>query len=125
MDRVPTWNTGADDHRSGTPMDNFLYDKLPSMDFTGKKIGIFGCGDQFSYNDNFCDAMGEIFDLLTEKGAMVLGSVATDDYVHSASKSVRDGKFVGMPFDEDNQDDLSEERATEWVKTLRAEGMVF
>ena len=39
------------------------------------------------------------------------------------SQSIRDGKFVGMMCDEDNQYDLSEGRAQAWVEQLKAEGI--
>merc|ERR1712094_92016 len=39
---APTWHTGADEQRSGTAWDEFLYDRLPSLDLSGKKVAIFG-----------------------------------------------------------------------------------
>ena len=52
---APTWHTGADSERSGTAWDEFLYGDLKSMDLKGKKVAIFGLGDQAGYGDNFCD----------------------------------------------------------------------
>ena len=52
---APTWHTGADSERSGTAWDEFLYGDLTSMDLKGKKVAIFGLGDQAGYGDNFCD----------------------------------------------------------------------
>ena len=43
---APTWHTDADEQRSGTAWDDFLYDTLPDMDLTGKKVAVFGMGDQ-------------------------------------------------------------------------------
>uniref|UniRef100_A0A7S2FP55 Flavodoxin-like domain-containing protein n=1 Tax=Florenciella parvula TaxID=236787 RepID=A0A7S2FP55_9STRA len=120
---APTWHTGADEQRSGTEWDSFLYDTLPGMDLSGKKVAIFGLGDQAGYGDNFCDAMGELHDLFTAAGATVVGATSTDGYDHADTKSIRDGKFVGMPFDEDNQYDMSEDRAKSWVEQLKGEGM--
>lgn len=37
---------GADTERSGTSWDEFLYNDLPSLDLKGKKVAIFGLGDQ-------------------------------------------------------------------------------
>merc|ERR1719353_447745 len=61
----PTWNTGADTERSGTDWDDLYYedDGLPSLDFAGKKVAVFGCGDSSGYGhedskalrgDKFC-----------------------------------------------------------------------
>mmetsp|Transcript_56619 Transcript_56619/g.134879 ORF Transcript_56619/g.134879 Transcript_56619/m.134879 type:complete len:108 (+) Transcript_56619:443-766(+) len=41
------------------------------------------------------------------------------------SKSVRDGKFLGLPLDQDNEADMSEERVADWVSQLKSEGMPF
>merc|ERR1712224_195972 len=52
----PTWNTGADEIRSGTAWDDILED-IKGMDLAGKPVAIFGCGDSASYGDNFCDGI--------------------------------------------------------------------
>ena len=41
----------------------------------------------------------------------MMGATATDGYDHTSSKAERDGKFVGLMCDEDNQYDFSEDRA--------------
>ena len=76
---APTWHTGADEQRSGTAWDEFLYDRLPSLDLSGKKVAIFGLGDQGSYGDNYCDAAGELYDCFSAQGATMVGLTATDD----------------------------------------------
>jgi len=119
---APTWNTGADDQRSGTNWDEWLYDTLPDLELDGKAIAIFGCGDQAGYADNYCDAAGELYDLFTAKGCKVYGMTSTDGYDHSESKAIRDEKFVGLMFDEDNQYDESEPRAKAWIAQLKEEG---
>merc|ERR1712003_418772 len=62
---APTWHTGADEQRSGTAWDDWLYDTLPNLDLDGKKVAVFGVGDQQSYCDNYCDAAGELYDLFS------------------------------------------------------------
>jgi flavodoxin I len=46
---APTWHTDSDTERSGTSWDSWLYDNLPNIDMSGKKVAVFGCGDQQSY----------------------------------------------------------------------------
>ena len=82
---APTWHTGADEQRSGTSWDDWLYDTLPNIDIDGKKIAIFGVGDQQSYGDNYCDAAGELYDLFTAKGAKVFGMTSQEGYDHGKS----------------------------------------
>jgi len=120
---APTWHTGADSERSGTSWDEWLYNTLPNMDFSSKKVAIFGVGDSSGYGDNYCDAAGELYDCFTEKGAKVFGMTPSDTgFDYSESKSVRDDKFVGVVFDEDNYADDSESRANAWVEQLKSEG---
>jgi flavodoxin I len=48
-----------------------------------------------------------------------MGSI--EGYEFTESKAFRDGKFVGLALDEDNQSDLTEERIKKWVSTLKTE----
>jgi flavodoxin I len=122
---APTWHTGADSERSGTSWDEWLYNTLPNMDFSGKKVAIFGVGDSSGYGDNYCDAAGELYDCFTEKGAKVFGMTPSDTgFDYTESKSVLDGKFVGAVFDEDNYPDESESRANAWIEQLKSEGFM-
>eukprot|EP00560_Eucampia_antarctica_P006107 CAMPEP_0197824786 /NCGR_PEP_ID=MMETSP1437-20131217/1997_1 /TAXON_ID=49252 ORGANISM="Eucampia antarctica, Strain CCMP1452" /NCGR_SAMPLE_ID=MMETSP1437 /ASSEMBLY_ACC=CAM_ASM_001096 /LENGTH=204 /DNA_ID=CAMNT_0043424551 /DNA_START=69 /DNA_END=683 /DNA_ORIENTATION=+ len=119
---APTWHTGADEQRSGTAWDDFLYDTLPNIDMEGKKVAVFGMGDQEGYGDNYCDAAGELYDLFEAKGCKMFGLTSTEGYNHVESKAERDGKFCGLLCDEDNQYDLSEDRSKAWVEQLKTEG---
>jgi flavodoxin I len=122
---APTWHTGADTERSGTAWDEFLYGDLTSLDLKGKKVAIFGMGDQGGYADNFCDAMDELESCFKAQGADIVGQWPTEGYDHEESKSLRGDKFVGCAFDEDNQPELSEERAKTWVEQIKGEGITI
>ena len=120
---APTWHTGADSERSGTAWDEFLYGDLTGLDLKGKKVAIFGMGDQSGYADNYCDAMDELASCFEKQGATIVGAWSSDGYEHEDSKSIRGDKFVGCAFDEDNQPELSEERAKNWVAQIKGEGI--
>jgi flavodoxin I len=120
---APTWHTGADTERSGTAWDEFIYGDLAGMDLAGKKVAIFGLGDQAGYGDNFCDAMDELVTCFKNQGAEIVGAVSTDGYDHTESKSDADGTFCGLACDEDNQPEMSEERVTKWIAQIKGEGM--
>lgn len=121
---APTWHTDADEQRSGTSWDDWLYDTLPNIDLTGKKVAVFGVGDQSSYGDYFCDAAGELHDQFSAAGCKMFGATSTDGYDHADSKAIRDDKFCGLLCDEDNQYDLSEDRAKDWIAQLKSEGFM-
>merc|ERR1719384_388094 len=118
----PTWNTGADEMRSGTTWDDYL-ETIKGYDLKGKTVAVFGCGDSQGYGDNFCDGIEELHDTFAAAGAKMVGYTDAGGYQHKASKSVRGDKFLGLPLDEDNENDMTEERVTSWVEQIKGEGM--
>ncbi|WP_319559371.1 flavodoxin FldA [Marispirochaeta sp.] len=92
---------------------------LKKLDLSGKKVAFFGTGDQASYPDTFVDAMGILYDAAAETNASLIGAWPVDGYEHTESRAVRNGKFVGLALDEDNQADLTEERIFGWVELIR------
>jgi len=119
---TPTWNTGADEFRSGTTWDDYL-EELRELDLSGKPVAVFGCGDSQGYADNFCDAIEEMYSTFKAAGAKMIGSVDSSGYTFEESKSVQDGKFLGLALDQDNEDDRTEGRVSDWVAQLKSEGM--
>jgi len=119
---APTWNTDADELRSGTAWDDVL-DTIRGLDLKGKPVAVFGCGDSGSYGDNFCDAIEEVHSTFAAAGAKMIGQVDASGYSHSESKSEQGGKFLGLPCDQDNEADMSEDRVKAWVAQLKSEGM--
>jgi flavodoxin I len=112
----PTWNIGElQSDWEG------LYQELDDVDFSGKTVAYFGTGDQIGYADNFQDAMGILEEKISEKGAKTVGYTSTDGYEHNESKAIRNGKFVGLALDEDNQSDLTDKRIKAWVMQLKTE----
>ncbi|MGK7874731.1 MAG: flavodoxin FldA [Xenococcaceae cyanobacterium] len=97
------------------------YDELDNINFSGKKVAYLGTGDQVGYSENFQDAMGILEEKISELGGTAVGHWSTDGYDFEASKAVKNGKFVGLALDEDNQSDLTEERIKKWVAQLKSE----
>ncbi|MDD5365661.1 MAG: flavodoxin [Gallionellaceae bacterium] len=95
--------------------------ELAGVDFSGKTVALYGLGDQDKYGDNFCDALGDLYDFVIARGARVVGAWPTDDYDYIASKAERDGEFVGLVQDLDNQKMLLETRLEDWLKMIGAE----
>lgn len=91
-------------------------DTLQEIDFTGKTIAFVGLGDQDSYGDTFCNALGHFYEYT--KGANIIGQTSTDGYEYEDSTAIVDGEFVGLILDEDNQSDLTDERIQTWVKDI-------
>jgi flavodoxin I len=93
-------------------------DKLRAAKLGGKKVALFGTGDQATYPDSFVDAMGILYDEVTELGAVVVGFTETSGYDYSNSTAERDGRFVGLALDQDGQSGMTEKRVTAWLSKL-------
>ncbi len=111
---VPTWFDGE----MPTYWDEFK-PALEDMDLTGKTVAIFGLGDQKNYPENFGDAIGIMATLVENAGAKVTGFTSTAGYVFEKSRGVRDGEFVGLMIDVENQNDLTDERVKNWVEAIK------
>ena len=92
-----------------------------SIDVNGKTIALFGMGDSSSYSDTYCNGMGILFEKFSAKGAKIVGAVSTDGYTFDESEAVKDGKFVGLALDADNESDKTEERISNWVEQIRSD----
>lgn len=112
----PTWNIGE----LQSDWDGYFPD-LDDMDFSGKKVAYLGTGDQVGYADNFQDAMGILEEKISEQGGTTVGYWPTDGYDFNDSKALKNGKFVGLALDEDNQSEMTEERIKTWVAQLKRE----
>jgi flavodoxin I len=112
----PTWEIG----QLQEDWESFV-DELESVDFAGKKIAYVGLGDADGYPDTFIDAPGIIHDKIKDKGASLVGAWPTDGYNFEASKSVVDGKFLGLVIDEENQKNLTAGRIEKWVGMIKPE----
>ncbi|MDG3085045.1 flavodoxin [Vibrio hannami] len=91
------------------------------IDLSGKKVGLFGLGDQVNYPDEFVDGLGELYDCVVESGAEIVGSWPTDGYEFNESTAVDEDSFVGLVIDKDNQASLSDDRVATWVEQIRSE----
>lgn len=109
----PTWNVGQlqDDWD-----EKFI--EIKHLDLHGKKMAIFGLGDQYGYPENYCDAIGVLGREFAAQGAELVGFTSTDGYEFSYSLGVEDGQFMGLALDEDNESDKTPLRLTDWVWQL-------
>ncbi len=94
-------------------------DTLKSADIAGKKVALFGCGDADSYCDTFADAVGVLFEAVTEAGATVVGKTSTDGYSHTASRAEVDGEFVGLVLSDSDSDNDS--KISAWAEAIASQ----
>ncbi|GAA5187284.1 flavodoxin FldA [Ferrimonas gelatinilytica] len=111
---IPTWYYGE----AQCDWDDF-FPELEQLDFNDKLVAIFGCGDQEDYAEYFLDAMGQVGDIVRDRGAIIVGHTSTEGYEFEASKAlVDDNTFIGLGIDEDRQPELTEARVDAWVKQI-------
>jgi len=95
-------------------------DVLEEVDFGKKKVALFGLGDQVNYPDSFVDGMGAIYDSIYER-VNIIGAWPLDGYTFNESASVKNGNFVGLALDKENQADMTDGRLKEWAEMLKIE----
>ena len=53
----------------------------------------------------------------------MIGYTSPEGYDFTDSKALREGKFLGLPLDATNEDDLTEGRVKKWTEQIVTEGM--
>ena len=92
--------------------------EISKTSYSGKTVAIFGLGDHVTYAATFVDHMAVLARELTKNGAVLTGQVPADEYEFDESEAVVDGKFLGLPIDEDFEPELTDERIAKWVKQI-------
>jgi flavodoxin I len=99
-----------------------VFGEYESFDFSGKKVGFVGLGDQDGYPDNFLDAIGILGKPVLKNGGSIFGYWPTDGYEFTTSAGLAEnGKFFGLGIDQDNQEDQTEDRIKSWVAQIKGE----
>jgi flavodoxin I len=110
---TPTWGVGEmqDDWEDFSEI-------VGKANLKGKKIALFGLGDQDTYPDSFADGVGILYDKIKDK-ATVIGQWPKAGYLFHESEAYRDKSFVGLILDQENQADKTAERLEKWVEILK------
>ena len=115
---IPTWDYGElqEDWEE-------IWPELDDLDLTGKKVALFGLGDQIGYPEWFLDAMGYLHDYLSSRGATMVGYVSTEGFEFEGSKALTpdESQFVGLALDEENEFDKTEARIAAWCEQITQE----
>ena len=113
---VPTWDIGELE----ADWDGVI-GEMDELDLSGKKVAVFGLGDQVSYPDSYQDAIGILAKKARERGAELVGFTATEGHEFDESAAIENDKFMGLALDDDNQADQTTSRITAWVTQLANE----
>ena len=99
------------------------YDEFKTIDFTGKKVAIYGLGDQYGYGEYFIDGVGMLAEVVLNNGGKIVGNWPIKGYDFAESKAEIESKdlFYGLAIDEDNEPEKTQERLTAWLKQVERE----
>ncbi|ATR94291.1 flavodoxin [Porphyromonas gingivalis] len=108
-----TWGLGdlQDDWESFLP-------KLKGENLSGKKVGLFGCGDASSYSDTFCAALGTIKAELANTGCTFIGAYPAEGYNYDETTAEENGQLIGLCVDDANESDQTEARMERWIAAM-------
>ena len=116
---IPTWYDGE----LQSDWEEY-FEEFKTIDFTGKKVAIFGLGDQLGYEEWFCDGIGILAKEILKNGGTVIGYTTKDksyDFETTPKSIIKDDMFYGLCIDEDNQGEFTQERLKNWVEQLKLE----
>ncbi len=113
---VPTWFDGE--------LPNYWDEFVPALedlDLSGKKIALYGLGDQKGYPENFLDGMGLMANILEKRNANLIGFTSVEGYEFESSQAKRGNQFAGLAIDYENQGSMNKGRIAAWVESLKQE----
>ena len=113
---VPTWFDGE--------LPNYWDEFVPALedlDLSGKKVALYGLGDQKGYPENFVDGMGLMAKILEKSDATLVGFTSVEGYEFESSLAKRGDQFAGLAIDYENQGSMNKERIAAWVESLKKE----
>jgi len=113
---ISTWGEGElqDDWEES-------WEEFCDLSFLGNTVALFGLGDQEGYTQDFVDAMGIVYEQVISSGANVIGNWPSQEYEFESSKALKEGQFVGLVIDEDNQDHMTDERIEKWCNRIKSD----
>lgn len=99
-----------------------FFEGFKMIDFTGKTVALYGCGDQYGYDMYFIDGVGILAEVVLQNGGTIVGNFPTKGFDHDESKAqVSDSYFFGLAIDEDNEPEKTDERIDLWINILEEE----
>lgn len=115
---IPTWDYGElqEDWEE-------IWDEIEELDFSAKKIALYGLGDQLGYPEWFLDAMGYLHHKLLRLGAEPVGYWPNQGYQFEQSKALTEDQlyFVGLALDDENQFDQTDTKLALWCQQILLE----
>lgn len=91
---------------------------LRKIDFSNKRVGIIGLGNQFAFGESFVGAMRVLYDIVTQNNGTIVGMTKDEGYKYAETTAVIAGNFVGLAIDESNQGSQTPEKIKAWIDEI-------
>ncbi|MGD8591359.1 MAG: flavodoxin [Gammaproteobacteria bacterium] len=98
--------------------EEFLF-RLDEPDLKGKRVALFGLGNQVKYHDRFASSLIHVYRFFRGYGAEIIGPWSTEGYHFNHSHAVLENMFVGLVIDHNNQPTLTKERIVTWLEQIK------
>ncbi len=119
-------STVGADHWEDATDDNKWYKLFHEMDvdnvdYTGKKVALYGLGDQVNYPHNFVDGMERVYSHIVKHNITLVGEWENKGYDFKDSLALHNNKFRGLALDLDNDEENAKQMIAEWIEILKKE----
>ena len=96
------------------------WSEIDCLDLIHAKAAVYGLGDQIGYPEWFQDALGYLWAKVVNQGATTVGAWPNQGYTFEQSKALTEDEkfFVGLPLDDENQLDLTEDFIHQWCEQI-------
>lgn len=95
-------------------------DKMRGVRLDGRKVALFGCGDNSAYPDTFCDAVALLHEELADTGCTFVGSFPAEGTAPVESRILCEGMLLGLAVDESRPEE-TDGRVKAWCDLLKGE----
>jgi len=115
---TPTYGEGVLPGKASRNNEESWLEFLPGLagcDFSGRRIALFGLGDQEQYPDHFLSAMRDLHDFFSAAGAEMVGGSPVEGFAFNSSRAVIGDRFVGLALDQHLQHLLTDQRIDDWL----------
>ncbi|MDR0579267.1 MAG: flavodoxin [Campylobacteraceae bacterium] len=111
---------GTPTYYDGKLQDDWEAFDKEALELKGKKVALFGVGNQRRHSTTFNNGIGILYELFVKKGAEIVGDKnPTDRHTFETSKAVVDGKFVGLVIDKEVEGDSLEDNIAKWTNSVK------
>jgi flavodoxin I len=118
---TPTYGEGALPGKASRNSEESWLEFLPGVqgqDFAGRKIALYGLGDQEEYPETFLNGMRDLYDVFAAAGAELIGTSPLDGFEFQQSRAVDRDRFIGLALDQHLQHLLTDQRIEAWLDVV-------